>query len=211
MARTAARVKGLVGIGCGLPHHQTLFSCSSEPKAQKSRPLWEGGGSEVGRHPGTCLQGPGLLGCLCCQPREAAPGGGRRIANSARWPKTLRERGWRAGRGRGGVGVPPTLPPASARGISRASVADGTLVLQRLLLDKAPDSRAGGLLQPRKPEARLLSAGRGLPESEALSWSSLPHGAARRSREAPEAASTPTPTPSTDNRLATQECASSVT
>lgn len=153
LARTAARMKGLVGIGRGLPHHQTLFSCSSEPKAQKSRPLREGGGSEVARHPGTCLQGPGPLGCLCCQSREAAPGGGRRIANYARWPKTLRERGWRAGRRRGGVSVPPTLPPASARGISRASVADRTLVLQRLLLDKAPDSRAGGLLQPRKPEA----------------------------------------------------------
>lgn len=62
---------------------------------------------------------------------------------------------WGGGRRDGGgrVSVPPTLPPASARGISRASVADRTLVLQRLLLDKAPDSGAGGLFQPRKPEA----------------------------------------------------------
>lgn len=84
-------------------------SCSSEPKAQKSRPLREGGGSEVARHPGTCLQVPG--------PRAASAaslGKGRRIAHYPRWRKTLCELGWRAERRRG-RGQCPSHAPARQR------------------------------------------------------------------------------------------------
>ena len=152
VARTAAQMKGLVGIGRGLPH-QTLFSCSSEPKAQKSRPLREGGGSEVARHPGTCLQVPGPRAASAASLEKPPLGVGAASPTIFVGGKHFMNWGGGRGDGGGGVSVPPTLPPASARGISRASVADRTLVLQRLLLDKAPDSRAGGLFQPRKPEA----------------------------------------------------------
>lgn len=153
VARTAAQMKGLVGIGRGLPHHQTLFSCSSEHKTQKSRPLREGGGSEVARHPGTCLQVPGPRAASAASLGKPPLGVGAASPTILVGGKHFVSWGGGRGEGGGGVSVPPTLPPTSARGISRASVADRTLVLQRLLLDKAPDSRAGGLLQSRKPEA----------------------------------------------------------
>lgn len=140
-------------------------------------------------YPRTCLQAlPGLVAASAVGPGKQPPGSRRSIGDPSRRPKAGCEQDWRAGRGH----VTSPSPPAGAQGISGVAAASETLVLQRLLLDKAPDSQAGALQQPRKPEAGLVYAGRGLPAPEAVSSSFGVSGAARRSREGTEGASHPT-------------------
>lgn len=96
-------------------------------------------------------------------------------------------------------------PPARARGTSRAAAAAETLVLQRLLLDKAPDSRARGRSLPGKPAAEASSRGWRSSAPKAVSWSlSVPWGGP----EVERIQRMPPVSPPTRPRLAAQERAS---
>lgn len=98
------------------PTTRPSFPALPEPKRNRA----PSGKAEEVRWPATPepASGSWTPGCLCCQSREAAPGGGRRIANYPRWRKTLCELG--GGQGEGGRGqCPSTRPPASARHLPR--------------------------------------------------------------------------------------------
>lgn len=80
------------------------------------------------------------------------------------------------GEGGGGSHVlffPDTTQSAPARGICGVAAARETLVLQRLLLDKALDSREGRQPVQKTPVLGLRPAGGGLPAPEAFPLRSL--------------------------------------
>lgn len=112
---------------------------------QKSRPLWEGGGSGTACHLRTCLRLLGLGPVSATGPgmRPLGWAQGRRPASQAESTSTAEVEGGETER-QGHMVFPLPLPaPAPLRSrpgqLSRCRNRE-TLVLQRLLLDKAPDS-----------------------------------------------------------------------
>lgn len=157
----------------------------------------------MARHPAICLQALRPRVGLSCPSREAALWGGRSTSDTPQRPKALGDREERGAESR----VLPT--PARARGLTRAAAAGKTLVLQRLLLDKVPDSRAGGLSLPGKPEAEVSS--RGWWSSGTRAWKPVPQcplGAAWGRPEVQRILRHPPPVP--PPRLSAQDHASPI-
>lgn len=143
---------------------------------QKSRPLWEGGGSGTACHLRTCLRllglgpvsatGPGMRPLGWAQGRRPPP-----------WRKALQQRRWREGRLRGRVTwsplclSPPPLRSARARGNSRAAATARRLSYSASSWTRRQTANQGAYARPGNARPRLLLWGGGVPALEAVSSS----------------------------------------
>lgn len=148
---------------------------------RKSRPLWEGRGSETARHLRTCLQATGPEGCLCCGSQDAAPEVGAASPTLHPGGKHFNSRGGGKGDGEAGSHVLPSPPPrprsARARGNSRAAATARRLSYSASSWTRRQTAKLGDYARPGNARPGLLLWGGGVPALEAVSSScGVPRG-----------------------------------